>query len=159
MEYERPATQRTSSGIAKAGLATAVGVGAMSLLHPNGLLGLGASNGAGVAPGFAPFARGAVEWAEHVVTDKEMHLIRENASKDAVIAQLRSENYATGAVGAAVAPLQNEICALKTQMAVNAARDDDFRRYVNAEFVHQPKARINESIVTCEQCGCGNDRC
>ena len=57
------------------------------------------------------------------------------------------------------ATLEKRVCALETAAAVNVQADADWRRYTNAEFVHQPKAYINESIVVCQQCGCRNGSC
>lgn len=147
VEYQRKA----SSSVAK--VATVLGGTALglNLLGANGgnVLGL---NGTGLN---AP----AITLQNNFVSEKEMCLIRENTVDKATIAQLTAEKYADAAIKVEVEPLKTRVCNLETAAAVNAARDQDFRRYVNAEFVHQPKAHINESIVVCEQCGCRRNDC
>lgn len=149
MEYTK---KTASSTAAKTGLGfgiagTALGLlnGGANLLNPSAALGV-RPYGIPAPMGFAPDCG--------YVTDKEMHLIREGSEKDSVIGQLRAEKYADNLVKTATEPLQARICNLETASAVNAARDQDFRRYVEREFVHQPKASMKESIVVCKQCGC-----
>lgn len=161
VEYVKKPT--TSSTAAKTALGfgiagTAIGLlnGGANLINPAAAFGVPrVSYGAPavtVAP--APFV---AEGGCGYVSDKEMCLIRENSGKDAVIAQLSAEKYADNLVEARTAPLIARICNLETAEAVNAARDQDFRRYVEREFVHQPKASMRESIVVCKQCGCECD--
>lgn len=147
VEYQR----KTSSGVAKAGLATAAATAGLILLNGGGTqLFRGAAG-----PGTATFA---ADPTGGYVTDKEMCLIRELSGKDAIIAQQAAEKYADAVVKSEVEPLKTRVCELEKDAAVNAARDQDFRRYVNSEFVHQPKATIRESIVVCKQCGCECER-
>ena len=95
----------------------------------------------------------------HKVTEHELSLVEKNNLLLAENSALRSEKYTDNKVAALAA----EVCNLKKQIAVNAAHDEDFGKYVEREFVHQPKASINESIVVCrqcrcEECACGNKR-
>ena len=143
VEYQN----KKSSGVAKAALATAAAVGGLTLLGGGGL----------PLNGISPVYRGAPFAADPTggyVTDKDMNLIREIGGKDALIAQLSAEKYSDSAIKLEVEPLKNRVCELEKFVAVNGARDHDYRFYVEREFVHQPKARINQSIVVCKQCGC-----
>lgn len=161
MEYVKKAVG--SSGVAKVGAVlggTALG---LNLLGGGGLNNLFGARQAGFAYPAVPGnvitvdASGAPVYGGNCncyVTEKEMCLIRENSAQGAVIAKLEAEKYADMLVKSEVEPLKTRVCNLETAAAVNAARDQDFRRYVNAEFVHQPKASIKESIVVCKQCGC-----
>lgn len=141
MEYIKKAAM--SSGVAKVAAAlggTALGI---NLLNGNNPLGggigpLGGNNNC-------------------YVNVREMALIQEGASKDATIAGLQAEKYTDNVVAATVAPLAQEICDLKVANAVNAARDADFRRYVEREFVHQPKAFMKNCIVTTTPDCCCDD--
>jgi len=91
----------------------------------------------------------------HKVTEHELNLVRENAAQAAVIAGLQSEKYTDNKVSY----LAERVCALEKYAAVTATHEKDFERYVEAEFIHQPKAAIRESIVVCRQCGCENCCC
>ena len=144
VEYAR---KNASSGVAKAALATGITGAALGLFGGGGLPVFGAPRGA-YGPGAVALEGGGY------VTEKEMNLIRENSGQASEIARLQAEKYADAQIELKTAPMTNRICALETAAAVNAARDHDYRRYVEREFVHQPKASIRESIVTCQQRGC-----
>jgi len=156
MEYVKKAapsssTAKTALGFGIAGTALA----ALGGLGGGGVVG----NVLGVPRAYGPGWGGPVAFNEGYggcgyVTEKEMHLIRESSGKDATIARLEAEQYANRLVEIKTAPMNDKICALETTMAVNAARDQDFRRYVESAFVHQPKASMRDSIVVCKHCEC-----
>ena len=118
----------------------------------NGVLG-------GLAGGVDPTIGQVATFANNYVTEKEMALIRENGAMGSTIAKLEAEKYADKVVELKFEPREARVCALETAAAVNAQAGADYRRYVDAEFVHQPKARFNSYIVTCEVCGCNNGTC
>ena len=158
MEYVKK-TVNPSSSTAKTALGFGIAGTALAVL--GGLGGGGVvGNVLGVPRAYGPGWGGPVAFAEGYnggcgyVTEKEMNLIRESSGKDATIARLEAEQYTNRLVDIKTAPLNDKICALETAAAVNAARDHDYRRYVEREFVRQPKASIRESIVVCKQCGC-----
>jgi len=81
------------------------------------------------------------------VSKEVAHLMSENS-------QLKAEKYTDNKLEVANA----RICELEKWAAVNASRDADWRQYVNAEFVHQPKVSFdNRKVHTyngcCDPCG------
>jgi len=94
----------------------------------------------GIAPAVAPFAHApfaAAAYEGGFVSKEVAHLMAENA-------QLKAEKYADRAVSEQA----ERISGLERAVAVTAARDEDFRRYVEAEFVHQPKATFASTTIT-----------
>lgn len=147
-----------SSSLAKYGaVAGSVALG-LNLLGINPLGNAGEVPAGGIFRGnaYAAPANAYVSW-------REMEMTQQLAYKDSVIAAQASEKYAQTIVDAKVTPLYDEICALKTAAAVNAARDQDYRCYVEREFVHQPKVHFNNRVVETrrDDCCCddrGNER-
>ena len=157
MEYERT-TNKGSSGVAKAAMAVGGAALGLTVLGKGGILNNGALGNLGGGDGVADVAMLST-LSNNYVSAKEMTLIREIGAQGSTIAKLEAEKYADYAVEAKYAPLEKRVCALETAAAVNVQADSDWRKYVNAEFIHQPKAYINESIVVCQQCGCRNGSC
>ena len=145
VEYTKKAA---SSGVAKTALG--LGIGALGWNALGGMFGLGTNGGEG---GALPFRAGCGGHGGYV-TGREMELMQSLSAKDAIIANQSAERYALEVADAKVAPLYARMAEAETALAVNAARDRDYRHYVEREFVHQPKARIRNSIVTCQTCGC-----
>lgn len=95
-----------------------------------------------IAPAIAAFAHGG----GHGGSGVNMQLLQENTL-------LKSEKYTDGTA----MMLDRRICALETQGAVNANDDAWFRRYSNAEFVHQPKVCMNGGFIPYQpNCCCCN---
>lgn len=135
-----------------------------------------------VAPAYVPPVVNAFSAAINeggYVTKEQLCLVREVASKDSIIAQLTAEKYADNAVKDAIAKteakydrqlekmdwkqekLETEVCDLQKAVAVNTVSDQDYRRFADRVYVHQPKATMRERIVTCEDpcgCCCGNGK-
>lgn len=177
VEYKK----KESSGVAKAGLATAIGVGAagaLGLLN-GGLLGnnggiLGNPVGYANAPAVT-FAAAQAAGCGYV-TEKEMCLIRENGAQGSTIARLEAEKYTDAHIVAALGPVygelakQNgEICDLKAAMAMETERracgDERLLTYVDGNFVKAEKSinsrHINyhgcEPVIRPKHCCCGEE--
>jgi hypothetical protein len=90
----------------------------------------------------------------HKVTEHELDLVQKNNYLLSENAELRSEKY----VDNKTAALAARVAELETKLAVEGAELRDFERFANAEYIHQPKTRIRESIVTCRQGDCDDDR-
>ena len=157
MDYEQ--NKRPSSGLSKAAMAVGATALGFTVLGKGGILNNGVLGNIGNGTDAVSDVAALTYIGDHYVNVNEMRLVREISGKDSVIAKLEAERYTDHIVDAKLAPLNARVCALETAAAVNVQADGDFRRYVNAEFIHQPKAYINESIVVCQQCGCNNGSC
>ena len=91
----------------------------------------------------------------HKVSEHELDLVQENNRLLAQISTLQSEKY----TDARFAQQSDRICELEKEVAVYKAHSQDFARYADREYVHQPKAHINESLLVSRHngcnCGCG----
>lgn len=179
VEYQK----RTSSGVSKAALATAIGAGVVALSNGGGLGNILPAVGVGarspyVAPAAAPLVFPADPNGGYV-TEKEMCLIRENSSQGAVIAQLTAEKYTDNQISLALAPVYGElskqkddICDIKAALAMEIERrscgDENLLTYVNGNFIKAEKSlnscHINYHGVKpvirpnddCCECGCNH---
>lgn len=96
------------------------------------------------APHFAPYSYAPAAFEGGLVSKEVACLMAENS-------QLKAEKYTDMKFEIA----NNKICDLQTAYAVNATRDKDFRRYVNSEFIHQPKAHMKHRLLeTSDECCC-----
>ena len=87
----------------------------------------------------------------HKVTEHELDLVQQNNHLLSENSTLRSEKY----TDCVTSRLAERICELEKYAAVNNVKLHDFERYADAEYIHQPKARINERLLTTQSCGCG----
>lgn len=84
----------------------------------------------------------------HHVTEHELELVQCNNKLLAENSALISEKYTDNKTEM----LANRVCELEKCLAVTATREADFQGYVNAEFIHQPKAKANENLVLTQPC-------
>jgi len=91
----------------------------------------------------------------HKVTEHELNLVQQNNCLLSENSTLKSEKYTDNKIAA----LSAEIYRLNEKIAVSAAHGQDFAKYVECEFVHQPKASIKENIIVCRQCRCEDCCC
>jgi len=88
----------------------------------------------------------------HKVTEHELELVQRNNALLSENATLRSEKYTDNKIEY----LAHRVCELEKYAAVNSVRLTDFERYANAQYIHQPKASIRDSLVVCKphECCC-----
>ena len=87
----------------------------------------------------------------HKVTEHELDLVQQSNHLLARVSTLEGEKY----TDCKTAALADRICELEKRDAVNSVRLYDFERYADREYIHQPKAHINERLLTTQDCSCG----